>query len=277
MAPLVVTCVDRFRGVEPGPQAVAAAFSSQRRRMSALFHTFDDRQWQTTSRCSEWTVQQVVRHLVDAATIDGELLRGEGPRNEGGRIDPRTDPGKWLVASDGQSPAETVAAFDAASAAEQAALELRSRNGSDELLPGPYGPLHWTSLAAHLFWDAWIHERDIVAPLGLPHDATPEEDRLAALYALAVSATAPTFVGATVTTTIALIGAQRDVYDVAASADGTRVEVVDGTCDAQVRAELAPLVDSLAGRGPGVDAVAEGPADVIEQLGMLRAFFLPEP
>src|SRR5262245_39783725 len=79
MATVVATCVDRFAGVEPGPQAVAAAFAAQRQRMSALFHSLADRQWQTRSRCTEWTVQQVVRHLVDAATIDGELLRGEGP------------------------------------------------------------------------------------------------------------------------------------------------------------------------------------------------------
>jgi uncharacterized protein (TIGR03083 family) len=275
MAPVVATCVDRFGGVEPGPQALAAAFTSQRQRMTALFHGFDESQWQTQSRCSEWTVQQVVRHLVDAATIEGELLRGEGPRNEGGRIDPRTDPGKWLAASDGQSSAETLAAFDAASTAEQAALEQRSRMGGEVLLPGPYGPMHWTSLVAHLFWDAWVHERDIVVPLGITHDATAEEDRLAALYALVVSATAPTFVGGTVTTTVELTGAARDVYDIAASADGTRVEIVDRADDAKVRAELGPLVDSLAGRGPEVDAVAEGPSDVIEQLGMLRAFLLP--
>ncbi len=275
MTTAIATGLDRFGGVEPGPEVVAAALACQRRRLSELFRTFDEPQWQAQSRCSDWTIHHVVRHVVDAATIDGELLRGEGPRNDQGRVDPRSDPDRWLTASDGQSPSDTIAAFDAASSAEQAAFEQHSREGGDEMLPGPYGPLHWTTLAAHLFWDGWLHERDILVPLGRPHAATAEEDRLAALYALAVSATTPTFVGGTVNATLELTGGPRGVYDVVASADGTRVRFLDGAKTADARADLAALIDSLAGRGPDVDEVAEGPPELIDQLKMLRAFLLP--
>jgi uncharacterized protein (TIGR03083 family) len=36
----------------------------QRRRLAALLGSLDDQQWATTSRCEQWSVQDVVAHLV---------------------------------------------------------------------------------------------------------------------------------------------------------------------------------------------------------------------
>ena len=159
MAAALAKCVDRFRGVEPGPGAVAGALATQRDRMLVLFRSFDDDQWQARSRCNAWTVHDVARHLVDVANIDSALQRGEGPRTAGGRVDPTKDPDEWLEASRGQTPSETVAAFEAAVAAEREAFERRVDDGGDELLPGPYGPLHWASLGAHQIGRASCRER----------------------------------------------------------------------------------------------------------------------
>ena len=119
------------------------------------------------------------------------------------------------------------------------------REGGDGTLPGPYGPLHWTTLGAHLFWDAWLHERDITEALGMPHEATPDEDRLAALYALTISSTAPTFFGSTVSLSVEMTGAAGAVYAVDATEDNTRVQVVDIDGPADVRADLLAFVDAL--------------------------------
>ncbi|HEX2382644.1 MAG TPA: maleylpyruvate isomerase family mycothiol-dependent enzyme [Acidimicrobiales bacterium] len=275
MAAAVATTIDRFHGVEPGPEAVAGALATQRARMLELFRTFDEHQWRAATRCSVWTVQDVARHLVDVANLDSALQRGEGPRTPDGRIDPRNDPATWLAESDGQTPAETVAAFEVAAEAERAAFERRIRDGDDELLPGPYGPLHWAALGAHLFWDAWLHERDVVVPLGLPHEPTLAENRLAALYALTVSSTVPTFFGSTLTFSIELTSSAPGVYVIDASAESTRVWFTGTNGDAKLRADLEPLLDSLAGRGADVIDVVDGPADVIEPLTLLRDFLLP--
>jgi len=275
MTDVLATSIDRFRGIEPGPDAVAAALASHRQRMLALVRTFDDTQWQARSRCSEWTVHDVVRHLADVAEMDIALQRGDGPRNPDGHIDPRNDPDAWLEASRGQTPAETVAAFEAAADAEQVALQHRIRDGGGELLPGPYGPLHWASLAAHLYWDAWLHERDIVVALGLRHGSTVVEDRLAALYGLMIAAYAPTVAGATVKLSVELRGSTTDVFEVDASPDGASACVLDGADGpAMIRAETGALLDALSGRGPDVADVVEGPSDIVEPLTMLRAFFL---
>jgi uncharacterized protein (TIGR03083 family) len=278
MTDALATSVDRFRGVDPGPDAVAAALASQRRRLLALFRSFDDAQWQTTSRCSQWTVHDVVRHLVDVANIDSALMRGEGPRTTDGRVDPTKDPDAWLQASRGQSPSETLAAFEAAVEDEREAFERRIEHGGDELFPGPYGPLHWTSFGAHLFWDAWLHERDVVVPLGLPHECTLAEDRLAALYALAIAATAPTFFGSTIALAVELTGSAAGIYEIAATSEDVRVEFSGSSGTPAMRGDHGALVDSLAGRGPEVvdvvDVVA-GSLDEIEPLTMLRGMLLP--
>jgi uncharacterized protein (TIGR03083 family) len=275
MGASVATCIDRFRGIEPGPDAVASALATHRERTLSLFRTFDDEQWQAPSRCSEWTVHEVVRHLVDVANLDSALLRGEGPRTPDGRIDPRADPADWLSASDGQTPEETIAAFEIAIGAERHAFEQRITDKTDELLPGPYGPLHWAAMGAHLFWDAWLHERDIVVPLALPHDPTPAENRLAALYALTISSVAPTFFGSSIHLTVELAGNAPGIYEIDSTADSTRVQFAGVDGSGEVRADLDTFLDALAGRGPEILDVVEPEPDAVKPLTVLRDFLLP--
>jgi hypothetical protein len=226
-------------------------------------------------------MQDVVRHLVDVANMNNALLRGEEPRNKGGRIDPRNDPGRWLEASRGQSPPETLAAFEKMAEEERSIYEQHVLDGSDELLPGPYGPLHWSSFGAHLFWDAWLHERDIVLPLGLEPDPSLAENRLAALYGLTIASVAPTFIGSTVKLPVEVTGAAAGVYEIAAiTPERICVEFRGGNARPAMRADLGTLLDSLAGRGPDVGEVVEivdafnNPVDV-EPLTMLRGLLQP--
>jgi uncharacterized protein (TIGR03083 family) len=278
MSERIATSIDRFHGAVPGPRAVAGALASQRRRLLALFGSFDDDEWQVRSRCSTWTVHDVVRHLVDVASIGNALLLGEGPRTAGGRVDPTKDPDEWLEASREQTPSETVAAFEAAVAAEREAFERRVDDDGDELLPGPYGLLHWVSLSTHVFWDAWLHERDVVVPLDLPHECPLAENRLAALYGLAIASTPPTFFGSNVTLAIELTGAAPGVYEMAAAPEQVRVDFRGSNGTPVMRAELGALIDSLAGRGPEVLEVVDvvdGAVDAVEPLTMLRGLMLP--
>jgi len=274
MKDVIAVSLDRFGGVEPGPEVVGAALQLQRARLLELFRGFTAEQWQAPSRCSEWTVHEVVRHLVDAANLDGARLRGEAPTENDGRIDPRSDPQRWLKASHGQSPDDTIAAFEAAAGSEQTALQHRVATRSTDQVGGPYGPLHWALLAAHVLWDGWLHERDIVRPLGLPHESSAEEDRLAALYGLTISSTVPALFGSSLAMTVELTGSSPGVYVIEATSEGTRVRVaVDGTADLQ--ADTCALLDSLAGRGEPLANVAEGPTTAIESLSILRDFLRP--
>jgi uncharacterized protein (TIGR03083 family) len=270
----MAVAVDRFGGLEPGPEVVGAALQLQRERLLALFRQLTPEQWQAPSRCSEWTVHEVARHLVDAANLDGARLRGEPPAENDGRIDPRSDPQRWLEASRGQTPGDTIGAFEAAAGAEQTALRRRVTDGSNDQVGGPYGPLHWAMLAAHVLWDAWLHERDILLPLGLPHEAPAAEARLAALYGLAISSTVPTLFGSTLAVTIELTGSANGFYVIDAREEDTRVRfATEGTAD--VQADTSALLDSLAGRGDDLVDVAHGSDDALTAFTILRDVMLP--
>ena len=49
----------------------------------------------------------------------------------------------------------------------------------------------------------------------------------------------------------------------------------DGSCDGTLRGELVTVVDSLAGRGPGLDAVLHGDRSALEPLSWMRSGLLP--
>ncbi|MGI9023489.1 MAG: hypothetical protein ACR2HV_09730 [Acidimicrobiales bacterium] len=46
------------------------------------------------------------------------------------------------------------------------------------MVNGPYGPVHWTILSAHVFWDARLHARDVTEVLGGGGHSAPVEDEL---------------------------------------------------------------------------------------------------
>jgi hypothetical protein len=42
----------------------------------------------------------------------------------------------------------------------------RLARGSTSAVRLPYGPMDWTVLLFHLFWDSWIHKRDVLLARG---------------------------------------------------------------------------------------------------------------
>ena len=104
---------------------------------------------------------------------------------------------------------------------------------------------------------------------------TLAENRLAALYGLAIASTAPTFFGSSVTLAIELTGAAPGIYGIAAEPEQVRVDFRGSNGKPAMRAELAALVDSLAGRGPEVAEVVDvvdGSVDSVEPLDDLAWF-----
>ncbi len=47
----------------------------------------------------------------------------------------------------------------------------------------PAGHMALSAVASHALWDAWVHERDICLPLGLPVDVEPDEVAVSLRYA----------------------------------------------------------------------------------------------
>jgi hypothetical protein len=222
-------------------------------------------------------VHDVVRHLCDVTTKWHALLRGEPLESSGlgEGFDPRATPMTWMERSTGEGPADTLRLFEQASAELLDEVDRRVNSGAADQIPFPYGTVPWSVIALHVFWDAWVHERDIVVALGRTHESSELESRAAAIYGLVMSGVPNGLLGTPLDETIALDGQGGGLFEL--EVRGATVTVrAGGEQDARdaLRGPLPGVVDSLIGRDPNLADVLHGRAERVEALGKMRRFML---
>jgi hypothetical protein len=177
----------------------------------------------------------------------------DGILSVAGGFDPRSTPLEWLRASEGESPNETLGRL------VQVTGELVARARvwltEDQRFDGDvgYGPVDWTVLSLHAFWDSWIHERDVLLPRGIAHPSDSDATFYATGYGVFVAAVLGALFGDPVQATLKLGGPGGGVFDVV-SEDGVTVTVTRESTDGP-RAEV--VTDALAGRSPIVPVLAD--------------------
>ena len=171
-----------------GPE-VAGLVVAQRRRLGEALGGFDDAQWATPSRCEGWTARDVVSHLATTNAFWVWSLRqgfaGEPTRFLVG-FDPVASPA-GLVDADRNRPTAEVLEQYLVSGDELAAVV----EGADEAAwsrpaEAPPGHLPATAVALHALWDGWVHERDVLLPLGLVPAVVDAEVAACLRYAVAL-------------------------------------------------------------------------------------------
>lgn len=168
---------------------VPPAVSRQRDRLSDTLAEFSRQEWAAPSRCAGWTVQDVARHLI---TVDQFWVAsiGAGVRNEPTRFlasfDPVADPAGLVERARGSSPEATLEELRATNAELAALLRSLSDGDRNKLAEAPPGHLAIETVCAHALWDAWIHERDILLPLGLHQSLEDDEVTVSLAYAAAL-------------------------------------------------------------------------------------------
>ncbi len=176
----------RIIGFDDDPLALMI---QQRARLAETLATLDDEQWATASRCDGWTAQDVVTHLVStngfwAASI-ALGLAGKPSRFLAG-FDPVASPAQMVAAAGVVPPAETLASFVASNAALAEAAARVGDQTWTTVAETPAGHLAMGCVALHALWDALLHERDILLPLGVPVVEEPAEIGAALTYAAAL-------------------------------------------------------------------------------------------
>lgn len=255
--------------LEEEPGAVLGALARQRRRFVEELQALDDEQLATApTRCDGWAPRDVISHL---DTADGFWawsaragLAGEPTQLLAG-FDPVASPAQ-MAAADARTGAEVVAAWSATVEQLIATLEGADAEGWRALAEGPPGHLTLTALAHHALWDGWIHERDVLLPLGhaVPLDA--DEVRGALRYAAALAPGYGLISGAT---------DQRGVLEVVPTGastpgvgegDAFHVEVGDevlvrsgraATADLTLEGDAVQLIDALSTRAQAPDVPEE--------------------
>jgi uncharacterized protein (TIGR03083 family) len=254
---------------------VIEAFGAQRRRFVEFLRDLPEPAWRQPSRCSDWSVHEVARHVRDGALAHTAGLAGRPSPFGGGRFDPARTPSQWLARSAGESPADTLRDLTELADRETELLTARLADADGEPGRGPFGrPAHWSIRSLHVFWDAWLHERDVVLPLGAEIRPTDVDLQLAVLYSLLAAATSASWTGQYLRTSLVLDGSPSGGYTIS-SVDDEIVVAAEPGATAALRAEVTTLLDSLAGRGPSPTVVLGSSTPAAEQLGMLRRAFSP--
>lgn len=163
----------------------------QRRRLAALLSSLTDEQLSAASRCDGWTVTDVAAHLVSvnaywhasvAAGIAGKptrVLKG---------FDPARTPALLVDGMRSLTPTEVVERLQATNEALLDAISNLDEAGWAALAESPAGHVPIHLVMQHALWDCWIHERDVLLPLGGTQANEPDEVVSCLRYAAALSA-----------------------------------------------------------------------------------------
>jgi len=246
----------------------------QRRRLADVLGTLDDGQWAAETRCDGWSVQDVVTHLITTnqfwtiSTTSG--LAGE-PTRFLATFDPVQTPAQLVDGMRDMTPGDVLARYVETSDDLASAVEGLDDDAWSTIAEAPPGHVAIRSLALHALWDAWIHERDIVLPLGIEHVLEPDEVSGSLLYAAALGPAFYASTGSERRGTLGVVATDPDFSFVVES--GPIVVVGSGPVPDDVACltgDAVTLVEGLSFRGPLDHGLAE---DDLWLLGGLAEVF----
>ncbi len=241
-----------FPGV---PADSLAATVRQRRRMESTLAGLADADWRAPSRCAAWTVRDVVAHLVGVNGFWHASIRAGlagSPTRVLGSFDPARTPAVMVSTMATLPDQEVLDQFVASNDALLAAMTALGDGGWLTIAESPAGHVPIRVLAMHALWDAWIHERDIAIPLGLPCAAEDDEVAACLKYAAAISPALAIGFGLPAVGRLAVEGTDPVVGFVLAVGDSVRLaDRVHGTVEVPcLRGPSVDLVEALSLRTP---------------------------
>jgi uncharacterized protein (TIGR03083 family) len=174
-----------------GPvHANALPCTRQRRRFETLLAGLTDEQWDAPSRCAGWSVRDVVVHLTGVNAfwqLTVQMGLAGTPTKFLGGFDPVATPAQMVSAVEAAPAGAVLAAFIASNDGLLGAIDGLDDEAWAALAEAPIGHVPVHVVVQHALWDAWVHERDVALPLGLPVAQEPDEVRACLVYAAAIS------------------------------------------------------------------------------------------
>lgn len=257
--------------------SVVGPWSRQRRRLTDSLSALTEAQWKSPTRCSSWDARGVVSHLVTVDAFFTMTLsaaqRGAEPTTFIRGFDPSTGTDD-LVAPLLELPVETLLEqFVAGTETLSGAVGAFDDGDWRSLGEAPFGHMPARLILAHAFWDSWLHERDILMPLGLAPVVEDDELLVSTWYTLVVGGLQGGLMGDASPVgpgPDAPIDATLHFDDLPAAPlrvqidTGVRISPANGAPGVNV-GPAVDLVESVAGRRPalGPDSL---PADLADQL-----------
>jgi len=219
----------------------------QRRRLEALLRELSEDEWQHPSRCDLWTVQDVITHLISTNHFwvfsIAQGLAGE-PSRFLAAFDPVASPAQLVDQSEGTPWEDTLAAYCSSNAELVAAVEALDGEGWKAIGEAPPGHVPLALVADHALWDCWVHERDIVLPLGRPPVEEEREVLTCLRYAAALGQAFEVGKGRGTDGGAVLDLTEPDVR-IVVSVGPDQVRIHDGAAPVDARSATLPAVAAL--------------------------------
>ncbi|MBV9094554.1 MAG: hypothetical protein JO132_11850 [Streptosporangiaceae bacterium] len=169
----------------------------------------------------------------------------------------------------GFAPGVTIARFLATTHDLLAVARGRLARGHHFDVWLPYGPMDWTMLVLHAFWDSWLHERDVLLAMGREHPTDSDATGYAAAYGLFIAAGVASMFGDQVHQQLMLGGDGGGVFELTAHGAVT-LSVTPATTGGPPAAEVT---DAIAGRASIPAVLGDLPADMRAALSRMADFF----
>ena len=235
------------------PAAVAAPAIRQRRRLAATLAQLTDQQWAHPSRCDGWSSRDVIVHLDSTNSFWAYTIAAGvgGERTELlATFDPVASPADMVAASQDKTPSEVLDQFVAST---DALVELWA--GLDAaswtaLAEAPPGHISISAVTHHAIWDSWIHERDILLPLGISPAEEPDEVAASLRYAAALGPAIGRNLGGDRRGSVAIQATEPDIAFAVTIGDQVAVAPVHAAVDLQLSGGAVHLLEAFSRRVP---------------------------
>jgi uncharacterized protein (TIGR03083 family) len=234
------------------PADTLAAYTRHRRRFASEVASLDAAALSAQSRCEEWTNADVLRHGAD---VDGWMQAiWTGSPLPFTTFDPVKTPHEFVVA--GRTISDTEARDRFVASSEMMATDIEGGNEDRWGLPAfsPIGAVPWWLSALHVFYDSWMHERDVLLPIGIDPPVEDDEALPVLTYALGLAGV--------------LITEPTDAVIAGVHLVAGKPPVVVTPVDTGIEGDVASVIDALSGRGD-VGALSAIDPEVARRLGTL--------
>lgn len=238
----------------PWPDA-AGLLQRQRERFVGRLAGFDAQAWRQPTRCHLWDVGDVVAHILDTNRWILDALAAAGDpsrRSPFDDFDNRVTPHEQVLAGRGRNPSELLEGLLRGTEDVAEALAAATADPDFPLVRFTAARYRPAIFGLHLFWDSWLHERDVFVPLGPEGDQPDEELAAMAVYAMVFAGV----VMGPVDPPIIVDALLRDRVDRSFRlALGSTVRVSPGSEDSgppdhRIQGPTVAAIDALFGRGP---------------------------
>ena len=179
--------------LDPALGDLVEPWQAHRSRFLAAVRDLDAAGWDHSTRCVDWTVREVVAHLV---TVDGfwplaltAARDGDAPTSYLTGFDPSSSPDRYVQAATATlSTAELLAQHVATLDALQEFVVGLDDDAWLRRCESPLGHVPARLVLAHGYWDSWLHEFDIFVPLGDAPEVTRDDLFAATWFSLVMTA-----------------------------------------------------------------------------------------